>query len=283
MQAGGTSAYLRGISRRKLLTKEQEVELSQAIEGGRPTKTHTPTAEEIKVAGLARTRMIECNLRLVVSIAKAYQNRGCELDDLIATGNMGLMKAVERFDWRRGFRFSTYGSWWIRQAVTREVASQGRLIRVPGRAVMVARGLKHAYDEFVELHGVEPTRADLAELMGVTETTVAATMDGTPIVVSLDDPVGSSEGGDRRVRDTISDVDAESPFDAIDRKELVALVGSVLQTLTDREEKILRMRYGIGEDPTDHEKFPITQGELEEMETDDGLDGVERLTASEGR
>src|SRR4030067_441970 len=122
MQAGGTSAYLKGISRRKLLTKEQEIELSQAIERGKPTKTHTPTTEDVKNADLARIRMVECNLRLVVSIAKGYQNRGCELDDLIATGNMGLMKAVDRFDWHRGVRFSTYGSWWIRQAVTREVA-----------------------------------------------------------------------------------------------------------------------------------------------------------------
>ena len=265
MQAGGTSAYLKGISRRKLLTKEQEIELSQAIERGKPTKTHTPTTEDVKNADLARIRMVECNLRLVVSIAKGYQNRGCELDDLIATGNMGLMKAVERFDWHRGFRFSTYGSWWIRQAVTREVASQGRLIRVPGRAIMVARGLKQAYDEFVELHGVEPTRADLAEIMGVTETTVTATLDGTPIVVSLDDPIGPSDGVARCVKDTISNEDQESSFDIIDRKELVALVGSVLQTLSDREERILRMRYGISQNPTDHENFPITKREMEEM------------------
>lgn len=278
--------YLRQIGRHKLLTKEQEIELAQQIERGvtkevrevidgqTVVKKHVPSDDDMKVANRARDRMIRSNLRLVVSIAKGYQNRGCDLDDLIATGNIGLMKAVERFDWRRGFRFSTYGSWWIRQAVGREIASQGKSIRVPGRATNLARDLKHAREEFVELHGQDPTTLELAELLGVTESAVAASMDGIPTVISLDDRVGRGDGGDRFVRDTIPDEDAMSPFDLINRAELVGLVRKVLETLNPREEKILRMRFGISEDPTDHERFPVTQGEIDEMRTIMGEDGV---------
>lgn len=276
--SGGIGVYLKQIGRHKLLTREQEVELSKRIEAGRrrewterdkktgklSRKKYVPTEEQAKDADRARKRMIESNLRLVVSIAKGHQNRGCDLDDLIAEGNLGLMKGVERFDWRRGFRFSTYGSWWIRQAIGRLVANQGRSIRVSGRASAISKELQAAREEFIELNGQEPTRAELADLVGVTETTVSATLSGLPYIVSLDMPIGSEDSG-RQLKDVIEDVESDSPFDLVDRKELVALVSKVLDTLPAREDKILRMRFGISEDPSNHENFPITQREIDGM------------------
>lgn len=266
-----TSDYLKKIGRRKLLTKEQEIELSKAIELGRTPddplaiKGHIPSAQQIKAAERAKNRMIECNLRLVVSIAKSYQSRGCELDDLIAAGNIGLMKAVERFDYSRGFRFSTYGSWWIRQAVGREVASQGRSIRVPGRATTFAKDLNNIREDFIEIHGQEPTRPELAELLGVTETTIASALEGAPVVMSFEDNVGFN--GDKKLHEVVADEEADTPFDLINKKQISDIVQKTFATLNEREEKILRMRFGIGADPTDHENFPITYSEINIMKS----------------
>lgn len=265
----GIGIYLRQIGRRKLLTKEQEVELSQRIEGFKvaPDGSQTPATQQER--DKARDRMIESNLRLVVSIAKGHQNRGCDLEDLIAEGNIGLMRAVERFDWRRGFRFSTYASWWIRQAVGRLVANQGRPIKVPGRAGTLVDELRVAREEFIELNGQEPTRAELADLMGITETTVSATISGLPKVISLDAEIGGSNGDGthlRTLKDVIADEDSDSPFETLDKKELTAFIGRVLDTLSPREEKIIRLRFGISEDPSDHENFPITRGELRALQ-----------------
>lgn len=264
----GLSIYLKQIGRRKLLTKEQEIELSQKIEGTLVLPDGSTQPVSLHEQKRAKQKMIESNLRLVVSIAKTQQNRGCDLEDLIAEGNVGLMKAVDKFDWRRGFRFSTYASWWIRQAVGRFIANQGRAIRVPGRNGSVLAELSSARDEFIELHGQEPTRAELAELLGITETTVSTALSGTPYVVSIDAEVGRSHdaGSIKTLRDVIPDDDSLSPFDMFDKKELISKISQVLDSLTPRETAILVLRFGIVQDPTDDVRFPITHKELRMLE-----------------
>lgn len=257
-------SYLKQIGRRKLLTREQEVELSQKIEGTLHGPDGSLTAVNVRDQKRAKDLMIESNLRLVVSIAKGQQNRGCDLEDLIAEGNIGLMRAVDRFDWRRGFRFSTYASWWIRQAVGRHVANQGKGIRMSGRACSIMADAHAARAEFIELNGQEPTCLELADVMGVTEATMQASLSGLPRLVSLDEPIGSVDQ-QRSVKDTIVDDETISPFDALDHAELVTMVSQVLDALSDRDQNILRMRFGIYEDPTDHIRFPITQQEMDEI------------------
>ena len=261
MTVGGTGSYLKSIGKIPLLTREQEVELAKKIAG-----------EDKAISARARKKMIESNVRLVVSIAKRYQNRGCELDDLIAEGNIGLMRAVEKFDHTRGFRFSTYASWWIRQAVGRLVASQGHQIKVPGRAVNIARKANELRSEFVDEFGFEPTMADLAESIGVSESMVSSTISGTPYVVSLESTpwhVGTNSQnspGNDSIRNYYPDETAPTPFEVANQGEIVDLISDVLGELTERDEKILRMRFGIIEDPTDHKKFPITKQEVDILE-----------------
>lgn len=242
----GTSIYLKQIGKHDLLTKEQEVELSQKVNGyviKSGQRTPVTDAEKLR----ARAKMIESNLRLVVSIAKSHQNRGCDLEDLIAEGNIGLMKAVEKFDWQKGFRFSTYASWWIRQAMGRLVASQGKQIRVPGRMGNLNASLTAARNEFIELNGFEPSREDLADALGVTQTTIAATVSGLPHVVSLDAEFGSSDQGglSKTLRDVVVDEDSMSSFEIVDRYEIMSIIIDVMETLSKREELIIEMRFGL--------------------------------------
>jgi RNA polymerase primary sigma factor len=243
----GTSIYLKQIGKHELLTKEQEVELSQKINGYViKSGAREPVTEREKIQ--ARAKMIESNLRLVVSIAKGHQNRGCDLEDLIAEGNIGLMKAVEKFDWQKGFRFSTYASWWIRQAMGRLVASQGKQIRVPGRMGNLNASLAAARNEFIELNGFEPTREDLADALGVTQSTVSATVSGLPHVISLDAELKSfdtSGGSTKTLRDVVVDEDSMSSFEMVDRCEIMGILIDVLETLSKREELIIEMRFGL--------------------------------------
>lgn len=259
----GTGVYLKNISRRRLLTRKEEIVLSQMIEGKLIEPDGSVRLLSKNDSEYARRKMIESNLRLVVSIVKNYQNRGCDFDDLISEGNIGLIKAVEKFDWRRGFRFSTYATWWIKQAVQRLVSNHGCQIRTPGLTNALQEQLKEVRLDFIELNGQEPSRHELADMLGVTESTVVATMSGLPQMSSLDMPV--SADGDRQLKDIIPDEESESPLDKINRSEMVALVAKVLETLTPREEKIIRMRFGLTEDPTDSNNFPVLESEITDM------------------
>jgi len=221
-------AYLKEIGRGRLLTKEQEIELAKQIEAG---------SEE------ARRIMTECNLRLVVSIAKKYQNRGLPLLDLIQEGNLGLMRAVEKFDHRRGFKFSTYATWWIKQAVLRAVGDKARTIRLPIHIGDQTNKLLRVSDRLRDSLGRPATDEEVGEEMGLQVAEVQALRQATRDVVSLETPIG--EDSDTELGHLIEDAQAESPSSAAidaDRKTQVEIA---LETLDARERRVLQLRFGL--------------------------------------
>jgi RNA polymerase primary sigma factor len=245
--------FFKDVGRHNLLTREEEVMLSQRIEQGDK---------------LARERMINSNIRLAISIAKKYQHRGCSLEDLIQESSIGLMKAVDRFDWRRGFKFSTYACWWIKQAVRRHVASHSTSIRLPAHAKGLLWKMRQYATEYEEEFGIAPTPQELAELLSVNLDTLNAIISSAATPVSIDARVGyrgssgPSEG--RTIGEMIPD-QRPDPGDELDREKIAAVVRTALHTLSEREEKIIRLRFGISEDPSDHVQLPITNSELKRM------------------
>ena len=223
-------AYLREIGRGILLTKEQEIELAKQIEAG---------SDE------ARRRMTEANLRLVVSIAKKYQGRGMPLLDLIQEGNVGLMRAVAKFDHRRGFKFSTYATWWIRQAVLRAIGDQARTIRLPIHIGDQTNKLVRMSDRLRDALGRQPTDQEIGEELGLTAAEVEALRRTARDTVSLETPIG--EDGDTELGHLIEDANAESPASAAIRADLKDQVDGVLSTLRPRERRVIQLRFGLGD------------------------------------
>ena len=251
MNSDALSTFFKSVGKHPLLTREQEVELSKKIEAGDDR---------------ARRRMINANLRLAISIAKKYQNRGCSLEDLIQESSLGLIKAVDRFDWRKGFKFSTYACWWIKQSVRKHVASHGNSIKLPSHAKGMLWKMRQYKEEYEEEFGAEPTQKELADLLGVSLPTLQSIIMSAAASVSLDAKIkysgssGSSTG--RSVSEVISSGDDWDPGTQLDKVRIVELIRGALHTLTDREEKIIRLRFGISEDPSDFNKFPITKKEI---------------------
>src|SRR5437879_8136674 len=223
-------AYLREIGRGTLLTKEQEVELAKQIEKG---------------SDAARRRMTEANLRLVVSIAKKYQGRGLPLLDLIQEGNVGLMRAVAKFDHRRGFKFSTYATWWIRQAVRRAIGDQARTIRLPIHIGDQTNKLVRISDRLRDALGRQPTDQEIAEELGLTPIEVEGLRQTARDAVSLETPIG--EDGDTELGHIIEDANAESPASAAMEADLKDQVDEVLSTLQPRERRVIQLRFGLGD------------------------------------
>ena len=246
--------YLKEIGKVPLLSAEEEIELAKRMEQGDEEAKH---------------RLSEANLRLVVSIAKRYVGRGMLFLDLIQEGNLGLIKAVEKFDYRKGYKFSTYATWWIRQAITRAIADQARTIRIPVHMVETINKLIRVSRQLLQEYGREPLPEEIAEEMGIPEEKVREIMRVAQEPVSLETPIGEEE--DSHLGDFIPDEDAPAPSDVASHTMLKEQLAEVLSTLTPREEKVLRLRFGLedGRSRTLEEvgkEFNVTRERIRQIE-----------------
>jgi RNA polymerase sigma factor (sigma-70 family) len=245
-------AYLNGIGRTRLLTAVEEVELSKRIEAGLYAEEKLPEAGDdlaplleiiIAEGKAAKNHLLEANLRLVVSIAKRYTGRGMAFLDLIQEGNLGLIRAVEKFDYTKGYKFSTYATWWIRQAITRAMADQARTIRIPVHMVEQVNRMVRARRDLAASLGREPSIAEIAKAMSVPEFQVIELISYDREPVSLDQAVG--EDGESALGDFVAAVDAGNPANTIGQGELRNEVEIVLATLSERESAVIRLRFGL--------------------------------------
>lgn len=246
--------YLKEIGRVPLLSSEEEIELAIRISDG-------------DVA--AKQRLSEANLRLVVSIAKRYLGRGMQFLDLIQEGNLGLIKAVEKFDYTKGFKFSTYATWWIRQAITRAIADQARTIRIPVHMVETINKVKKVQSQLLHQNGHEPSADEISKEIDIPVDKVREIMRVAQEPVSLETPIGEEE--DSHLGDFIPDNDAPAPADAASHTMLREQLSDVLSTLTPREEKVLRLRFGLedGRSRTLEEvgkEFNVTRERIRQIE-----------------
>ena len=246
--------YLKEIGRVPLLTAEEELALSEQMAAG---------------DAVAAKRLSEANLRLVVSIAKRYVGRGMQFLDLIQEGNLGLIKAVEKFDYTKGFKFSTYATWWIRQSITRAIADQARTIRIPVHMVETINRVKKVSSQLLHKNGHEPTAEEIAHEIDMPVEKVSEIMRVSQEPVSLETPIGEEE--DSHLGDFIPDDDAPAPAEAASYTLLKEQISKVLSTLTPREEKVLRLRFGLedGRQRTLEEvgkEFNVTRERIRQIE-----------------
>jgi RNA polymerase primary sigma factor len=255
MAGGPASLYLREISRTPLLTAEEEVTLAQELEAGKDARAHLEQGiddpdertrlREVALRGeAARTRLIESNLRLVVSVARKYLGRGLSFLDLVQEGNIGLQRGVDKYDWRRGFRFSTYAYWWIRQAVSRAVSEQSRTIRLPVHVVEQLTKLYNVARELEHQIGRRPTPEEIGERMGISAERVQDAFRAARVPISLEKTLGDEN--DATLADIVADEVGPTPAD--EAEETVfgqALDRSLSERLTPREADVLRLRYGL--------------------------------------
>ena len=277
--------YLKEIGKVPLLTAAEEIDLAMKIEAGVAATEELERAEadgveldrrekrrlgRIEQVGLdAKQQLIEANLRLVVSIAKRYVGRGMLFLDLIQEGNLGLIRAVEKFDYTKGFKFSTYATWWIRQAITRAIADQARTIRIPVHMVETINKVKKVSYQLLHANGREPSAEEIAEELDMPVDKVREIMRVAQEPVSLETPIGEEE--DSHLGDFIPDDDAPAPADAASHTLLKETLGSVLDSLTPREEKVLRLRFGLedGRSRTLEEvgkEFNVTRERIRQIE-----------------
>ena len=249
--------YLKEIGKVPLLTAQEEIELAKLMEKGGPE------------GEAAKQKLCEANLRLVVSIAKKYVGRGMLFLDLIQEGNLGLIKAVDKFDWKKGYKFSTYATWWIRQAITRSIADQARTIRIPVHMVETINKLIRVSRQLIQEKGREATPEEIAEEMGITEEKVREILKIAQEPVSLETPIGEEE--DSHLGDFIPDDDVPAPAEAAAFSMLKEQLVEVLDTLTEREQKVLKLRFGLedGRARTLEEvgkRFDVTRERIRQIE-----------------
>lgn len=252
---GVISAYLNDLKSYPQLKHPEVVSLFQTYETG------GVAAEK------ARKKLIESNLRLVISIAKKQKGHNIPLEDLIQEGNLGLLKAIERFDYKKGFRFSTYATWWIKQAISQHVLKRKRMIRLPAHAAGIQRKLIQASEEFKEMTGMDPSQEDLLALVDASETVVKATLASGNNVVSLSQSL-SSDPDSGTLEDRLEDTDGRSdPFYNVSSRELMGIVRDVLSNLSEKESAILRLRFGLFDDlGIDREEYSVTESELTQLQ-----------------
>tara|TARA_B100000989_G_scaffold159356_1_gene118966 strand:- start:2088 stop:4016 length:1929 start_codon:yes stop_codon:yes gene_type:complete len=248
---------LHEISKASMMTLSEIKQISKLVNNG------------VRQSNVAKKEMIEANLRLVISIAKKYTNRGLQFLDLIQEGNIGLMKAVDKFEYRRGYKFSTYATWWIRQAITRSIADQARTIRIPVHMIETISKLVRVSRQLLNENGIEPQPEELATRLGMPLEKVRKVLKIAKEPISLETPVGDED--DSHLGDFIEDKNIKLPLDAAIQNNLREATTNVLSTLTPREERVLRMRFGIGMN-TDHtleevgQQFSVTRERIRQIE-----------------
>jgi len=241
------TGFFKNVGSHKLLTREDEAQLAQRIESGDKR---------------ARDIFIQSNLRLAISIAKRYMNKGCSFEDLVQESNVGLIKAVDRFDYRRGFKFSTYASWWIRQSVRRHVTDHSCNIRMPASANAFYYRSKIMIQDYTAEFGCAPNDDEVAEFMGVSLNKYLSLMNTYRGTLSLDASAISGDGEGPRLHETIADSNQVDPIEQMDKEKVIAIVRAALSTLTAREEKVIRLRFGISEEPDNDVNYPISDKEI---------------------
>ena len=273
--------YLNDIGKHQLLTKDDEARLAQVIEVGRAARAELDAGtgltaarrrqlrQQVRAGDDATETFVQANLRLVVSIAKKYQSSGLPLLDLIQEGNLGLIHAVEKFDWRRGFKFSTYATWWIRQSISRGIDNSARTVRLPVHAGDEVRRLAKTRERLESDLGRQPTLEELAVDMDLTEDQVAEIIRFGADPLSLSAPIG--EEGDAELGEIVSDMGASSPFDTVVDLMMAEEIEKLLAPLDDREREVLRLRYGLDrgeprtlDDVAEH--FQLTRERIRQIE-----------------